>query len=287
MPEKIKKKIKNNDYILTEDSVWVRNFCTDFPGVNLNSMISKADVPLLLNNELTNFKARYPGIDSEQIQKRNVIIISDGPEFKNRHKLLSQISGSTIIATNGSLNKWELIGDNCPASQRRAIGYYVVNNPYEDCMHYLPKKTRYYPHCIASTRTNPKFLQEYKGLKYLYSPTSDSFFSGPEFNFGYTLDDYRNPVCAAINLAVKFRAEKILLFSCDDYFEEKRSGTIMIDDVWCYPQQLMSHRIIDSCLYWLSQAGITTGYHSDGPKFNHAAYITEDKLNSFFEEEHA
>ena len=93
---------------------------------------------------------------------------------------------------------------------RGGLNYYVVNNPYQECLYYYPQIVRSWPKCIASIRTNPNFLEVYQGLLYIYSPTNGQGFSGVQIDTPYSIDDYRNPVCAAINLSYKFKVKKLL-----------------------------------------------------------------------------
>ncbi len=282
------KKSNRNEYVLTQDGIWVRNFCEDgAPYMDINRLTRPEEYPEILANELEQVKKKNTNIDTEDIIRPKIVIVSDGYQFKSKHKILSSLGPDiTIICVNGALAEWELVGDDCPAEDKRAISFYVVNNPFKECEGYLPKKKKYYPRCIASARTNYKFLNSYKGNKYIYSPVNDQYYSGPNFNSQYKIDDYRNPICSAIGLAYRFGVEKLLLFCCDDSFQDSRPSAIELDkNIWCYPQQLVSQRIIDANLYWLNRKNISIGNHSSGLKLENARYINEKEIISFFKDE--
>lgn len=117
---------------------------------------------------------------------------------------------------------------------------------------------------------------------YLYSPAKDQYYAGIIGN-SVRIDDYRNPICASISLAYKFRVQKMLLLGCDDSFSGSRSGAIQLpNQLWTYPQHLQSHDLIDANLYWLRQKEINVGYNSHGPKFENAAYISAEDVRGFF-----
>jgi hypothetical protein len=172
---------------------------------------------------------------------------------------------------------------------KRAINYYVINNPYQESTHFLPKTHRYFPRCIASVRTCPQFLFEYEGDKLLYSPTPDNTYSGLTRRPDFCVDDYRNPIAAAVNIAKILEVEKLLLFCCDDSFADPRPGAVRLDNgTYCYPQQQISTSIIDGCLHWLKAAGVDIAWHSSGPKLENASYIeVKDIVNFFKREEYA
>ena len=81
-------------------------------------------------------------------------------------------------------------------------------------------------------------------------------------------------------------AKKIILFCCDEAFEEYREGSVKMDNgYYQYPQQIMSQNIIDKQLYWLKQNQIEIFDHSSGIKYENASYINENQLISFFSKE--
>lgn len=280
---RIKKK-NQNEYLLTDANLWIRNpYLTAFP-IDANNLGSEEDHKLFLKNEEYNKKLSFPKIDSETPLCKNIVIVSAGYDFENKQKILAKLPFKkvTIIGVNRSLANWEMIRGDI----KRAMNYYVINNPYKEAAKYIPTEHRYFPNCITSIRTNPIFTQNYSGNKYFYCPTSDTQYSGSSKDWQYTIDDYRNPICAAIGLAIRFYVEKLLIFCCDDSFDAERPASVKLDNnLWCYPQQIMSHNIIDANLYWLKRYGVKLACNSSGPKFKHAEYIEEEKIEEFFKDQ--
>jgi hypothetical protein len=278
---RIKKYKNGNEYLLTPQGMWVRNFTKQFvPYKDINKTINQEDYFLFLQNEIINGKQRYPWIDTENLFHENIVIVSDGFDFKSMHQLLGSLpSNVAIIAVNGALAKWEVTSRN--------PNYYVVNNPYKECMRYLPTR-KSLPRCIASNRTYHKFLSSYSGSKYRYMPVNEEVYCGYKSKeIDYQIDDYRNPICAAISLAYRFRASKILLFCCDDVFKDKRPGAIELENGrWMYEQQGIIHGLIDASLHWLksnSHMSVEVKDCSSGMLYKNAAYIERDNVLSLFE----
>lgn len=268
---RIKKKHKN-EYLLTQENLWVRNFTKNsVPYIDINKTIQQKDHFTFLKNEIMNGQARYPWV--EKFHHRNIIIVSDGYDFKERQKLLEELPKDiTIIGVNGVLTKWNI---------KKQPNYYVINNPYPQAMLYLPKNLKA-PKCIASCRTNYNFLSNYKGIKYRYAPVNELSYNGTDRReTNLQIDDYRNPICASINLAYHFGAEKILLFCCDSVFKDKRDGAEILENgMYEYPVQKIAHGLIDGCCYWLKNKILTKDY-SSGSKYENAQYIKD--IFSFFE----
>lgn len=276
---RIKKHKNKNEYLLTTEGMWVRNFTKSLvPYVDANDTIDKKDHFLLLKNEINNSRSRFAWIDSENFYHNKIIIVSDGYGFKEKQKLLEGLpSDVAIIAVHGALAKWNLTKNPT---------YYVVNNPYDQCMMYLPRRLKTFPKCIASTRTNHEFMTAYRGTKYRYAPVSEQGYNGMDQKEAqYQIDDYRNPICAAIGLAYRFGVEKLLLFCCDDAFKEERVDAEQLENgMWIYPPQRKAHGLIDGSLYWLKaaqQRQLEIADHSCGPLYNNAVYIKEDSILSF------
>ena len=283
MSERIKKASDGNKYYLTPQGMWVRDFTTEqVPYIDLNQTIDNKDYFTFLQNETKNSLDKYTWIDSENFHIRDVVIVSDGYDFVNKHKILANLPKSvTIIGVNGSLVKWNL--------SERSISWYVINNPYEECMRYLPRRGRVLPKCIASSRTNHKFMSAYKGSKYKYYPVNESKYAGIGMKEArWQVDDNRNSICAAINLAYHFGAEKILLLCCDDSFSGERAGAIKLNNgLYEYPQQQMAHGIIDGFFYWLknhSYYETKLADHSSSQEYKHAPYISEEDILPFFQQ---
>jgi hypothetical protein len=275
---RIKKHPNKNDYLLIEQGLWVRNFTKPrVPPIDINELIGEKDYQLMLNNEFMNSKDRIPWIDSENIVHQKAIIVSDGYQFEEKHKILKDLSKDVIIiGVNGSLVKWQAT---------RSINYYVANNPYKECLKFLPRRGNL-PKCIISTRTNYEFLQNYRGAKYRYAPVSEEKYGGlKQKETDWFIDDYRNPICAAIILCYYFGVEKLVLFCCDDSFGKERPSSIKLEnELWMYPQQLISHNLIEANLYWLKNNPvfeIDAFDCSSGPNYKNVAYIKESEILDF------
>jgi len=275
---RIKKHSNKNEYLLTPAGMWVRNYTkTLVPFVDINSLTREQEYSLLLENETVNNRSRHPWVDSEKFLHDKIVIVSDGHWFNVVEKVLGRLDKSvTIMAVNGALKKWK---------ESRVPGYYVVNNPYPECLHFMP---RVFPRCIASVRTNHQFLERYRGVKYRYLPVGDEKFSGTKGSeVEYQIDDYRNPICAAVCLAYHFGVQKLLLACCDDSFGEERPGAEALPNgLWQYPQQRVGHGFIDGCLYWLRQSGPEMSIRSSSAclEYENAPYIRPEEIVTFFED---
>jgi hypothetical protein len=283
MPERIKKTKDGNKYYLTSHGMWVRDFTTEqVPFKNLNESIQQKDYFIYLQNEVFNNMEKYTWIDTEEFPMKDVLIVSDGYKFNEKQKILSQIpKTTTIIGVNGSLAKWNLTDRN--------MNWYLVNNPYDECMRYLPRRGRSFPKCITSVKTNYKFLNAYKGTKYKYFAVNEDRYSGQKRKeVKMQIDDYRNPICAAISLAYHFGAEKIMLFCCDDSFVDERPASIKIENgLYEYEPQQIVHEIIDGMFYWISNHPIYKTMitdHSSSKEYKYASYISEERILQFFQQ---
>jgi hypothetical protein len=278
------KKFRNNEYVLAE-SVWVRNPAVKSKAVDINSM-SRDDISLFVVNEQEN--SRFSHMQMEEATgslSTDVVVASDGFGWAKKHLALGSLPNSLVgvYGVNGSLARWSMVGEKAPV--KRTMAFYVANNPYPECMNFLPKAHRYYPNIVASTRTNPKFLAAYRSQPYLYKPTPDLDYTG-SWDVEAVLDDYRNPICAAISLAVWRGAKRILLLCCDEAFEEKRPGAVKMENgLWQYPQQITCQKIIDKQLFWLRRMGIIVGDCSSGIEYENAEYIKDEDILKFFDKE--
>jgi len=279
------KKYKKNEYIATLEGVWIRNLCLESEPVDINYLTSK-EVNLFLENETKNLKISSMHLDDlDNVFLDNLIIFSDGYEWKEKQLILGSMPNDFVktIGVNGSLAKWEMVGEK--AEIKRTMTFYLANNPYPECVGYLPKRHKYYPNLITSTKTNPNFIKEYKSEPIFYKATNDLNYSGIGSGDGYMrLDDYRNPICAALSFAWKKRSRKIVLFCCDDAFKDERPGSVrMKNGLFQYPQQIMCQRIIDKQIFWLKKAGVEVRDCSSGIEYENAEYINQDGIFSFFE----
>jgi len=278
------KRTKNNEFVL-EEGVWIRNPFSGSRPLDINSL-AKTESSLFLRNEFENLRRPYMQMDEAlDLTMENVVIVSDGYGWDERQLALGSLPNKQVkvLGVNGSLARWGMVGDSAPT--KRTMTFYVVNNPYPECMGYLPRKHRYYPNLIASTRTFPRFLQEYRNEPYMYRPTQDLDFSGAGFaEVNSVIDDYRNPICAAISVAVKRGAKKIALMCCDESFKDSRPGADrMPNGLYQYPQQAKCQKIIDKQLFWLRSAGIEVADCSSGLEMKNARYIDVEGLPKFFE----
>lgn len=270
------KKHNNNSYLLTEDNIWVRDFTSNQGNhQDLNNLIKPNEYELLISNEIKNNKKILLKIEDEQINFKKLVIVSDGYGFEKTHLVLENLPRDVVVmAVNGALKKWNLIG-------KRRINFYVVNNPFNECLNFTPSHG-YYPRCIASSRTNKDFIEQYKGDVFLYSACTDGSYYGMNNNANFFVDDYRNPICASLCLANRFKVKQILLLCCDDSFSKEREGSVKVNDLWCYPQHITSQRTIDGCLHWMNKE-VKIASHSS-LNYKNAFYIGAEDIVDFFKE---
>jgi hypothetical protein len=277
--EVIKKHKNKSQYILTPQGHWCRDFTKQVSPFDINSFVAKNDLRLFANNEIAIKAMNIANIDREFIRTPHVAIVSDGYKFEERKSLLKSLPRSTtIIGTNRSLVKWDT---------DLRMDYFVVNNPYKACMANFPAGD-YLPRCIVSSRTSPDFVRRYRaarGVLYKYVPTKDKHYGGIH-DAVYYIDDYRNPICAAIGLAYHWGVKKLMLFCCDDVFEGERPGaTKLPNGLFMYPQHEISHGFMEGCLYWLQRQEyhpVKIVNYSQGPEYNGASYINEEGVKGFF-----
>lgn len=277
----IKKDIESNNEYMLAGNVWVRNFTkSNVSPVNISPLIDTKDYNLIMDNEGKNTGLQIANISEEKITFRHIVIISDGYDFKQKHRMLLDLPEHVaVLAVNRALAKWELLS----GKERRPINLYVANNPYQQCMGYLPD--RYYPTCVVSSRTHHEFVRRYKGRKYMYEPTMARNFGLPRSAI-YYVDDYRNPICAAIGLSHQFGVRKLMLMCCDDSFKDNREAAVPLENgLYTYPQHLRTQQIIDGNLHWLTHqedVEVQVRDHSSGAKYTNAAYIAADEVLDFF-----
>lgn len=267
------KKVKrtNNQYVHA-GGIWVRDFTRPSSKFVMESeTIRPSEHDLLIENEFHNHSLNLPNISNSDFRFDNVVIVSDGFDMLKKLDVLESVGRTCIIAVNGALKAWRL--------PKRPINFYFVNNPFPECSYFLPRS--YFPTCVASSRTHKDFISSYRGTKFLYFPT-------PEKNYGtgkqaiYHIEDYRNPICGALNLAYRFNARKILLFCCDDSFSEQKEGSVEVaNGMFAYPQHLVSKDIIDANIFWLKKAEVEVMDHSSAGEYKNAAYIEIEDIRDF------
>jgi hypothetical protein len=285
----IKPHSTENEYIRA-GGLWVRNFTKKVVPLSINHMFHKDDYQEVFLNVSKN--SRMASISDETIVFEKIVIVSDGFNFSKTHYAIQDFPKDvSVLAVNGALRQWELMSPPIDPPDRRSVNGYIVNNPYKECLKYLPKSdTNYYPTCLASSKTSHKFVQGYKGDVYFYEPTPENYFGASKRKSAYYIDDYRNPICAAIGLAYQFGVKKLMLMCCDDSFERERDYAVQLENgLWAYPQQLRSHEIIDANLYWLThqpETDVEVADLSNGPKYVNATYIScSEEARRFFEDD--
>ncbi len=269
-----------NNYFLTRSGLWVRDFTRSSQPQDINRLVKEHDYNLLYDNELANTTLNLASIESESIFAPNVVIVSDGFGFEKKQELLAKIPGDVVvIGTNHSRVKWK---------RPRKMDWFLANNPYEECMSMFPRES-YFPRCIVSSRTNPDFVRNYKarlGTLYKYHPVEDGVFSSRMSRPSFMVDDYRNPICAAVALAFKWGVRRLLLMCCDDAFEGERAGAEKLPNgLWTYPQHGISHSLIEGMLFWLmvqKYNKVTIADHSSGPEYRGVPYISDERVTKFF-----
>lgn len=266
-----------NQYIRTASGMWVRNFVNyNVPIKDLNKTYTNSDLFVFLRNEIQNNSGKHTWLEHENFRHDSVVIVGDGYGFADKHKILEKLPRSVaIIGVLGAMTKWSIPG--------RQMDYYLVNNPYQESMKYLSRRMRVMPNCIASLKTDYGFINNYRGKVFKYLPVyEDSYKSRFSQECEFFVDDYRNPICAAIQVSYFFGASKIMLLCCDDSFDGERPGAEKLPNgLYQYPQHNVAHELIDAKMFWLRNLKyeeIQTFYHSSGPTFENATYIEAEKI---------
>ena len=232
---------------MTPQGHWCRDFTRKVTPQDINTFIGEEDLRRFANNELAIKGMNVANIDREFVRAANMVIVSDGYKFEERKSLLKKLPKNTVvIGTNRSLVKWH---------PEVRMDYFVVNNPYEECMSYFPIGN-YIPKCIVSSRTFPDFVRRYRamrGVVFKYVATKNKRYGGIS-DAVYYVDDYRNPICAAIGLAYRWGVRKLMLLCCDDVFEGERPSAVKIHNgLYMYPQHETAHGFIEASLYWFKR----------------------------------
>lgn len=266
-----------NRYLRTADGLWVRDLTAAAPAVDINPLTAPADRELLVANEVANSSGKWQTFEPRF--SRHVCVVSDGHGFDGHRDLLEGLPPHvTIVGVNRSLARWKVPG--------RAMSHYLATSPYDEALGGLPTAHRYFPPCLASVRTCPQFLRRYRGQVHLYRPAREEGFGGSPRGSLPVLDEYRNPVCAAVSLAYLLGATKILLFCCDDSFADERPGAERLPNgLWSYPQHRIPHGLVDGMLHWVTrqeERRVVARSFSHGRDFANAPYIPAAEVAGFF-----
>ena len=247
---KIKKKY-NNEYTLTPTNIWVRNYEKNITPYNLNQLYNENESKAFIENEISLIqnKAIQFNINSLPFGKK-ILIVSDGYNWVDLKGVLPDIPNDVIIiGVNGSLKSWPMRDDQRPVKK---MDYYLISHPFDNAVKYLPKHL-YRPRCLTSVRTNKNFSSKYKGdlLFYHFSPNGQV---GRKIKPLFYLDDYLNPICDVLQLALKRRATHIGFLGCDDAFEGKKETAICLEgNIWSYPQHKIVNDIINHLVQWTGE----------------------------------
>lgn len=273
---KLKKHSNKNEYVLA-GGYWVRNFTKNIRPIDINKITLRSDYRSLTENEVAVRSMNIPEVGAEDFRYESCVIVSDGYNFNQLKHHLTQLSPKVcVIGVNRSLAKWK--DEN--GLLKRQMNFFVATNPYPECLSHLPKH-RYYPPCIISTRVYPEFARKYSGTLYRYVPVYESQFAGETGGY-YQIDDYRNPICAAIGLAYRFGVKRLALFCCDDAFKDERPAADKLENqLYLYPQHRIAHSLIEGNLYWLRQSGAIVKDFSHGPRYSDIETCLPENIGEF------
>lgn len=283
--EKIKLSIRNhisgNQYALTENKkIWIRNFGISHASpLDINNLYSEHELNIIITNEMVNTYHKNATYEPEDLSDKNVFIISDGYGFEKTKEIINSlnIDNHYIILTNSALKFWD--------AKNYLPSLYVVNNPYKESLSYINR--RLFPRLLASTKTYPEFFKYYNlnaGL-YLYHSTPQTNYKSPtKSDYSNYIDDYRNPICAALVNCFYGNAKNIFLMSCSEGFNENKNGSILVGGVYQYPQQIIADQIINNNIFWIKKNKPETNinYFGINKSFNFAKYITEEELKEYY-----
>lgn len=278
------RKVQGHRYALSPGGIWVRDFVsTKQTGPDISNITKVEERGVLLLNRILN-RAAKPNVQDMNPKKRpKVLVVSDGLGFKDIGPVLEGLPKDVyVIGVNRALSKW--------GADWRPMNLFLANSPYQDAMRMLWKhRNKPWPPCLVSSRVFPGFLEAYEGPLFLYEPACEENFAWRVESGCLRLDDYRNPVCAAVCLAERCLVDRLAFLCCDDSFREERAGSVPArEGHWCYPAQIVAHGVIDSMLGWMESCGregVRFADSSHGPEYTHANYIPKEALAAFFQGE--
>lgn len=273
----IKNHKNGNQYKHVENNIWVRNFTLNYnKPVDINKLFDEKEISTFIFNENKNIFSKFPKFEPKDLSQKNIIITSDGFGFEKINEVLNGINLNKkfIILTNNSLKKWDNL--------KVLPDLFVENNPFKEALNNISYK--YYPNCLISTRTFYQFVNNYKYKNInLYNPTPLEFYNPiTKIDDSKYLDDYRNPICAAINYSYLCNAKNIFFLYCSEAFEEEKPATILHNDGihYQYQQNKLSEKIIDSMIFWIrkNNKSCNVFYHGLDKTFKFASYIEKEDL---------
>jgi len=273
----IKNHKNGNQYKHVENNIWVRNFTLNYnKPVDINKLFDEKEISTFIFNENKNIFSKFTKFEPKDLSQKNIIITSDGFGFENINEVLNGINLNKkfIILTNNALKKWDNL--------KVLPDLFVENNPFKEALNNISYK--YYPNCLISTRTFYQFVNNYKYKNInLYNPTPLEFYNPiTKIDDSKYLDDYRNPICAAINYSYLCNAKNIFFLYCSEAFEEEKPATILHNDGihYQYQQNKLSEKIIDSMIFWIrkNNKSCNVFYHGLDKTFKFASYIEKEDL---------
>lgn len=259
---------------LRVDQYWVRNFTKkNVVAKDINILYDDNEIKTIIDNEIKNSKTSAPDLLDENFNFTDVLIISDGLGFENHKELLKNIRQDIcVIALNKTMQFWEA---------EKFPDFYLVSNPSETVMPDMPQKA--FPKLISSRRACHKFVQNYRNIKYFYDPTCDEKYQSPiSKKSGMYIDEYRNPICAALNCAYNFGARNFYMAYCSDAYKVERPGTVQIaENAFSYPQQILANKIVNANIFWNKISNMNNNIYYTGIKnsFSFAKYYDQDEFN--------
>lgn len=269
------KKHKNTNEYLKIGNYWIRNYVSaSVKPQDVNNFYHDVDVRDLIDNEIKNTNLRLGILDTSLFSKfRKWLIVSDGLGFEN-HKMLERVASDVcVIVVNQAARFWQSFV---------FPEYFVFNNPSKASLTALPISR--FPKLIGNRKSYHNFIRNYKNIVYLYDSVADDYYESLISKDSSThIDDYRNPICAAINLAHQCGGGDIFLGFCSVAYKEHRPGTIEIENgIHQYEVQRTADEIVDGNLFWYKFGNKYSNIWHTGLKnsFKFSKYILE---NEFFE----
>lgn len=268
-----------NEYFLTEDNIWVRNFFkSNVTPKDINNFYKQNEIDVILQNEIKNQEKNMLDFFSETINHKKILIIADGYGFQNSSEWLDKLpTDIKIITVYGASRFW---------NSKRLPNYMVLTDPFETSLSYLPEKL--FPILLSSARSCNQFIERYPNKIYKYYTTPDETYESPvSYENQKYIDEYRSAISAAIVIASKMNCEKLCIAYPINAYVKERPGTIKLDETnyFYYPQQKIARNIIDANLFWykMNKQNINISYIGMKNSLLFANYIEPNNLNKFYE----